>query len=36
MTEFVRGVQEAAGYQLLEQDDFVRNGMDYFLVLGAK
>jgi predicted methyltransferase len=25
-----------AGYQLLEQDDFVRDGMDYFLVFGAK
>lgn len=26
----------AAGYQLLEQDDFVKDGMDYFLVFGAK
>jgi hypothetical protein len=26
----------AAGYQLLEQDDFVKGGMDYFLVFGAK
>jgi SAM-dependent methyltransferase len=25
-----------AGYQLLEQDDFVRDGMDYFLVFRAK
>jgi len=25
-----------AGYQLLEQDDFVKDGMDYFLVFGAK
>ena len=25
-----------AGYQLLEQDDFVRDGMDYFLVFGAR
>jgi SAM-dependent methyltransferase len=31
-------VREAsqAGYQLLEQDDFVKDGMDYFLVFGAK
>jgi cyclopropane fatty-acyl-phospholipid synthase-like methyltransferase len=31
-------VREAseAGYRLLEQDDFVRDGMDYFLVFGAK
>ena len=31
-------IQEAkeAGYQLLEQDDFVKDGMDYFLVFGAK
>jgi hypothetical protein len=26
----------AARYQLLEQDDFVKDGMDYFLVFGAK
>jgi len=26
----------AAGYLLLEQDDFVKDGMDYFLVFGAK
>ena len=26
----------AAGYRLLEQDDFVKDGMDYFLVFGAK
>lgn len=25
-----------AGYQLLEEDDFVKDGMDYFLVFGAK
>jgi hypothetical protein len=25
-----------AGYQLLEQDDFVKDGMDYFRVFGAK
>jgi SAM-dependent methyltransferase len=25
-----------AGYKLLEQDDFVKDGMDYFLVFGAK
>jgi SAM-dependent methyltransferase len=25
-----------AGYQLLEQDDFVKDGMDYLLVFGAK
>ena len=25
-----------AGYQLLEQDDFVKDGMDYFLVFGPK
>ena len=25
-----------AGYQLLEQDDFVKDGMDYFIVFGAK
>ena len=25
----------AAGYLLLEQDDFVKDGMDYFLVFGA-
>jgi len=25
-----------AGYQLLEQEDFVKDGMDYFLVFGAK
>ena len=25
-----------AGYQLLEQDDFVKDGMDYFLVFVAK
>ena len=25
-----------AGYQLLEQDDFVKDGMDYFLVFAAK
>jgi cyclopropane fatty-acyl-phospholipid synthase-like methyltransferase len=25
-----------AGYRLLEQDDFVKDGMDYFLVFGAK
>jgi hypothetical protein len=25
-----------AGYQLLEQYDFVKDGMDYFLVFGAK
>lgn len=31
-------IQEAkeAGYQLLEQDDFVKDGMDYFLVFGAR
>jgi SAM-dependent methyltransferase len=31
-------IQEAkeAGYQLLEQDDFVKDGMDYFLVFAAK
>ena len=26
----------AAGYQLLEQNDFVEDGMDYLLVFGAK
>ncbi len=25
-----------AGYHLLEEDDFVKDGMDYFLVFGAK
>jgi SAM-dependent methyltransferase len=25
-----------AGYRLLEQDDFVKDGMDYFLVFGAR
>jgi hypothetical protein len=25
-----------AGYRLLEQDYFVKDGMDYFLVFGAK
>jgi SAM-dependent methyltransferase len=25
-----------AGYQLLEQDDFVKDGMDYFVVFGEK
>ena len=25
-----------AGYRLLEEDDFVKDGMDYFLVFGAK
>ena len=25
-----------AGYQLLEQGDFVKDGMDYFLVFSAK
>jgi hypothetical protein len=25
-----------AGYRLLEQDDVVKDGMDYFLVFGAK
>jgi hypothetical protein len=25
-----------AGHRLLEQDDFVKDGMDYFLVFGAK
>ena len=25
-----------AGYQLLEEDDFVKDGMDYFLVFSAK
>ena len=25
-----------AGYQLLEQEDFVKDGMDYFLVFGAR
>jgi hypothetical protein len=25
-----------AGYQYLEQDDFVKDGMDYFLVFSAK
>jgi hypothetical protein len=25
-----------AGYQLLEQEDFVKDGMDYLLVFGAK
>jgi cyclopropane fatty-acyl-phospholipid synthase-like methyltransferase len=25
-----------AGYRLLEQDDFVKDGMDYFLVFGVK
>ena len=31
-------IQEAkeAGYQLLEQYDFVKDGMDYFLVFGAR
>ena len=31
----IREAREA-GYQLLEQDDFVKDGMDYFLVFGAK
>jgi cyclopropane fatty-acyl-phospholipid synthase-like methyltransferase len=31
----IQEVKEA-GYQLLEQDDFVKDGMDYFLVFGAK
>jgi hypothetical protein len=26
----------AAGYELLEQDDFVKDGMDYFLVFSSK
>lgn len=26
----------AAGYQLLEQEDFVKDGMDYFLVFGPR
>jgi hypothetical protein len=30
------GEANEAGYQLLEQDDFVKDGMDYFLVFGAK
>ena len=25
-----------AGYRLLQQDDFVKDGMDYFLVFGEK
>jgi len=31
----IQEVKEA-GYQLLEQYDFVKDGMDYFLVFGAK
>ena len=31
----IREAREA-GYQLLEQADFVKDGMDYFLVFGAK
>ena len=31
----IREAKEA-GYQLLEQDDFVKDGMDYFLVFGAR
>ena len=31
----IREAKEA-GYQLLEQDGFVKDGMDYFLVFGAK
>jgi len=31
----IREANEAR-YQLLEQDDFVKDGMDYFLVFGAK
>ena len=31
----IQEVKEA-GYQLLEQDDFVKDGMDYFLVFGAR
>jgi predicted methyltransferase len=31
----IREAKEA-GYQLLEQDDFVKDGMDYFLVFGPK
>ena len=27
---------DAAGYRLLEKDDFVKDGMDYFLVFAAK
>ena len=31
----IREAKEA-GYELLEQDNFVKDGMDYFLVFGAK
>jgi hypothetical protein len=34
--DFVIREANEAGYQLLEQDDFVEDGMDYFLVFGAK
>ena len=34
--DFVIREANGAGYQLLEQDDFVKDGMDYFLVFGAK
>ncbi len=30
------GVANDAGYQWLEQFDFVKDGMDYFLVFSAK
>jgi hypothetical protein len=30
------GENHGVAYQLLEQDDFVKDGMDYFLVFGAK
>jgi hypothetical protein len=30
------GEANDAGYQLLEQFDFVKDGMDYFLVFSAK
>jgi len=34
--DFVIREANEAGYQLLEQYDFVKDGMDYFLVFGAK
>ena len=34
--EVVIGEASKAGYQLLEEDDFVKDGMDYFLVFSAK
>jgi SAM-dependent methyltransferase len=34
--EIVIREANTAGYELLEQDDFVKDGMDYFLVFSAK